>query len=45
MTSKVTASERIKAKIASLSDWRGAVLAQMRGWIREADSEITEAVK
>jgi hypothetical protein len=39
------ASALIDAKIASLADWRGATLAKLRALIREADSEIEEAVK
>jgi len=39
------ASALIDAKIASLTDWRGATLARLRALIREADPEIEEAVK
>ncbi|MBL0916418.1 MAG: DUF1801 domain-containing protein [Sphingopyxis sp.] len=39
------ASALIDAKIASLTDWRGATLAKLRALIREADPEIEEAVK
>jgi hypothetical protein len=45
MMHEATASERIDAKIASLRDWRGAALAQLRTWIRDADPEVVEAVK
>ena len=38
-------SALIDAKIAALSDWRGATLAMVRALIREADPEIEEAVK
>lgn len=38
-------SALIDAKIASVTDWRGPVLARMRKLIRSADPEITEAVK
>lgn len=38
-------AELIDAKIAALGDWRGEVLARMRGLIREADPEVTEEVK
>jgi hypothetical protein len=38
-------SELIDDKIASLGDWRGAVLACVRRLIREADPEIVEEVK
>lgn len=40
-----TPSARIDARIASLTDWRGAVLARMRALIHEADPEVVEAVK
>ncbi|MGV7122564.1 DUF1801 domain-containing protein [Sphingopyxis sp. 550A] len=39
------ASALIDAKIASLGDWRGAVLATLRTLIREADPAIEERVK
>ncbi|WP_197411894.1 DUF1801 domain-containing protein [Sphingopyxis sp. H050] len=39
------ASALIDAKIASLTDWRGAALARLRALIREADPDIEEAVK
>ncbi|AWN43893.1 DUF1801 domain-containing protein [Methylobacterium durans] len=35
----------IDARIAALGDWRGARLARIRHWIRQADPEIAEAVK
>jgi hypothetical protein len=35
----------IDAKIAGLNDWRGEILARMRALIREADPDVTEAVK
>ncbi|MCF3933272.1 DUF1801 domain-containing protein [Acuticoccus sp. M5D2P5] len=38
-------SVRIDAKLASLGDWRGDTLAEMRRLILEADPEIVEAVK
>lgn len=38
-------SARIDAKIASLGDWRGDVLARMRKLIREACPDIVETVK
>jgi hypothetical protein len=40
-----TASELIDAKIAALGDWRGEMLALVRGIIRKADSEIVEEIK
>jgi hypothetical protein len=45
MTDQETASARIDARLASLGDWRGEVLAQMRALIRQADPEIIETVK
>ena len=39
------AAELIDAKIAGLGDWRGEVLARMRGLIREAVPEVIEEVK
>ena len=39
------ASELIDRKIAELGDWRGEVLARMRGLIREADPEVVEEWK
>jgi hypothetical protein len=38
-------SRLIDDKIAQLGDWRGAMLARLRGLIREADPEVVEAVK
>jgi len=38
-------SSEIDAKIASMSDWRGVMLAKVRRLIREADPEVEEAVK
>jgi hypothetical protein len=38
-------SDLIDARIAELGDWRGAVLARMRGLIREADPDVVEQVK
>ena len=39
------ASALIDAKIAALTDWRGATLARMRALIREADPDVVEEVK
>ena len=39
------ASELIDAKIASLADWRGELLAQLRALIRAADPGVTEEWK
>jgi hypothetical protein len=38
-------SKLIDEKIASLGDWRGAVLERMRKLIHEADPEVIEEVK
>jgi len=40
-----TPSKLIDARIAALGDWRGETLARARALIREADPEVTEAVK
>jgi len=40
-----TPAARLDEKIASLGDWRGAVLARIRALIREADPTILEQVK
>lgn len=45
MTDRDSPSARIDAKLAGLGDWRGEVLARMRGLIREADPEVIETVK
>ena len=39
------ASAEIDAIIATLADWRGPMLAQLRRLIREADPEVVEEVK
>lgn len=39
------ASELIDERIASLGDWRGDVLARVRGVICKADPEVVEEVK
>ena len=38
-------SAAVEARLAGLDDWRGAVLARLRGLIREADPEVVEAIK
>ena len=38
-------SEDVDAKIAELADWRGEVLARIQKLIREADPEMSEAIK
>ena len=40
-----TASQLITNQIAELNDWRGAMLAQLRKLIHEADAELTEEWK
>jgi hypothetical protein len=41
----MTGSQLIDEKIASLGDWRGRTLAQMRKLIREADPDVVEEIK
>ena len=38
-------SELIDAKIAELADWRGELLADLRGMIKEAEPDVVEEVK
>ena len=38
-------SQLIDARIKELGDWRGKMLAQLRGLIREADPEVVEEWK
>lgn len=45
MSDSASPSARIDAIITGLPDWRGGVLARMRALIREADPDVTEAVK
>jgi hypothetical protein len=40
-----SASQLIDAKIAALGDWRGEMLARIRGLIKEADPEVLETWK
>ena len=40
-----SASRLIEARIKDLGDWRGEMLARVRGLIREADPEMIEEVK
>ena len=40
-----SAATLIDNRIASLGDWRGATLAQLRRLIKEADPQVEEAVK
>jgi hypothetical protein len=39
------ASELIDERLRSMADWRGRMLARLRGLIREADPEVVETVK
>jgi hypothetical protein len=41
----MSASERIDRKIASLGDWRGARLAELRALIHEVDPQVIEEWK
>ena len=38
-------SELIDAKVAQMSDWRGAAMARMRRLIKDADPDVVEEVK
>jgi hypothetical protein len=38
-------SDEVDAKIASLTNWRGATLARLRRLIHEADSDVIEEIK
>lgn len=38
-------ADLIDAKLAALGDWRGEVLARMRGLIHDADPDVEETVK
>ena len=40
-----TPSELIDAKIADLDDWRGELLARIRGLIKEAVPDVVEEIK
>ena len=40
-----SASRLIDARIDELGDWRGALLARLRAWIKEADPDIVEEWK
>jgi len=40
-----TPSQQIDARIASLGDWRGAMLARVRALVHEADPDVVEEVK
>ena len=43
--SEASPSELISQRIAELGDWRGKLLARLRGLIKEADPAITEEWK
>jgi hypothetical protein len=45
MSEDKAASDLIDEKIAALGGWRGDMLAALRGLIREAEPEVSEAVK
>ena len=45
MDENKSGEQSVDEKIRSLGDWRGAMLARLRRLIREADPDITEAVK
>lgn len=42
---RMSASELIDARIDELDDWRGEVLARVRGLIRQADPDVVEEWK
>jgi hypothetical protein len=42
---EASASELIDAKISELGDWRGEMLAKLRGLIKQADPEVLEEWK
>jgi hypothetical protein len=41
----MTGSKDVDTKIASLNDWRGAVMTRVRRLIMETDPDVTESVK
>jgi hypothetical protein len=45
MSGRETASELIDVKLASLGDWRSAMLTRLRALIHEADPAVEETVK
>jgi hypothetical protein len=45
MTKSESPSELIDARIKELNDWRGEMLSQLRGLIKEADPEVVEEWK
>ncbi|MGH6992718.1 MAG: DUF1801 domain-containing protein, partial [Caulobacteraceae bacterium] len=44
-TPETTASEKIDGRIEALGDWRGGLLARLRGIIHEADPNVVEEWK
>lgn len=38
-------SQMIDERISELGDWRGKMLSQLRGWIKQADPEVVEEWK
>ena len=45
MEMEKTGSDAIDAKLKTLGDWRGSLLAKLRTLIREADPKVIEGVK
>jgi hypothetical protein len=45
MTTDETPSQQIDRRIAELDDWRGELLARLRGLIKQADPEVAEEWK
>ncbi|HET7650472.1 MAG TPA: DUF1801 domain-containing protein [Gammaproteobacteria bacterium] len=45
MTQSASPSQLIDLRISKLNDWRGKLLARLRGLIKEADPDVVEEVK
>jgi len=45
MTTDESPSQQIDRRIAELDDWRGELLARLRGLIKQADPEVAEEWK
>jgi hypothetical protein len=45
MEQHISASQLIDARIEALTDWRGEMLARLRGLIKQADPEVVEECK
>jgi hypothetical protein len=45
MAKEKSPSQEIDARIKELGDWRGAMLAKLRGLIKEADPDVVETWK